>query len=65
MTFNPGDPVRTRHENHTVTGTVWSDGPDNDTYWVIPDHPVPNMTQGCIKASLHTMEAMNDDDPFW
>ena len=39
-TYNAGDRVRVRHQaNLLVDGTVWSYGPDDQTYWVIPDTP--------------------------
>lgn len=45
-----GDRVRVRHRTGLVDGTVWSYGPDDQTYWVIPDQPQPDMIQGCIKG---------------
>lgn len=60
-TFTAGDRVRVRHRaNDVVDGTVWSYGPDDHTYWVIPDQPQPDMIQGCIKASLQLMEEIAD-----
>lgn len=61
-TFNAGDRVRVRHRaDLVVEGIIWSEGPDNQTYWVIPDVPQPDMIQGCIKASLSQMEETADD----
>lgn len=56
-----GDRVRVRHRaDLVVEGIVWSEGPDYQTYWVIPDVPQPDMIQGCIKASLNQMEETAD-----
>lgn len=61
-TYAAGDRVRVRRTaNALVDGTVWSYGPDDQTYWVIPDQPQPDMIQGCIKASLSQMEETADD----
>jgi hypothetical protein len=60
-TYDAGDRVRVRTSVGPVEGAVWSDGPDNQTYWVIPDVPQPDMIQGCIKASLSQMEETADD----
>lgn len=60
--FSAGDRVRVRHRaNLVVAGIIWSPGPDDQTYWVIPDQPQPDMIQGCIKASLRQMEETTDD----
>jgi hypothetical protein len=60
-TFNAGDRVRVRHRPAgLVDGTIWSYGPDDQTYWVIPDQPQPDMIQGCIKASLSQMEPVTE-----
>lgn len=67
-TYAAGDRVRVRHrpegkpwsDARLVAGTVWSYGPDDQTYWVIPDQPQPDMIQGCIKASLQLMEEISD-----
>lgn len=59
--FTAGDRVRVRHTAAgLIDGTVWSYGPDDQTYWVIPDQPQPDMIQGCIKASLQLMEEIAD-----
>lgn len=63
-TPNPIVRVRVRTATGVVDGTVWSPGPDNDSYWVVPDEPQPDMTQGCIKASLHDLEE-NDNATLW
>lgn len=60
-THSPGDRVRVQcAAGRWVDGTVWSYGPVDASYWVIPDEPVPNMIQGCIKAALHLMEPVTD-----
>lgn len=61
-TYNAGDRVRVRRTaSQLVDGTIWSYGPDDQTYWVIPDEPQPDMIQGCIKAALSQMEETADD----
>ena len=60
-TYNAGDRVRVRRTaDRLVDGTVWSYGPDDQTYLVIPDQPQPDMMQGCIEASLSQMEETAD-----
>lgn len=57
---SPNERVRVRTATGTVGGIVWSPGPDNDSCWVIPDEPQPDMIQGCIKASLQQLEETTD-----
>lgn len=54
--FTAGDPVRVMHRGTWVTGIIWSYGPVEASYWVIPDEPQPDMVQGCIQASLQLMD---------
>lgn len=62
--FNPGDRVRCRRVDALLVafdGTVWSYGPKDGTYWVIPDIPQPGMVQGCIEAPLAVMQPIGGD----
>lgn len=59
--YSPGDRVRVRRTaGDLVDGEVWSYGPEDLTYWVIPDQPQADMIQGCIKASLALMEPVTE-----
>lgn len=67
--YNPGDRVRVRwkppaaawSESELVDGLVWSYGPRDASYWVIPDRKVPGMIQGCIDAQLAMIEPMSEE----
>lgn len=54
------DRVRVRSGSRVVDGVIWSLGPELNTFWVVPDDPQPDMTQGCIKASLQQLEETTD-----
>jgi hypothetical protein len=64
VTFTACDTVTVQHRGDRVAGTVWSEGPDPETYWVVPDRPVPDMIQGCIRAPASQMERPQDDALF-
>lgn len=62
--WSPNDRVRVRSGSRLIAGVIWSPGPVLNSFWVVPDEPQPDMTQGCIKASLHDLEE-NDDATLW
>lgn len=57
---SPNERVRVRTAAGWIGGTIWSAGPDNNSYWVIPDEPQPDMTQGCIQAPRQLIEETTD-----
>lgn len=59
--YSPGDRVRLTWRGEQLEGIIWSYGPQDAYYWVIPDRDVPDMVQGCVAAGLLMLEAMADD----
>lgn len=59
--YSPGDRVNLTWQGERVEGTVWSYGPQDASYWVIPDREVPDMVQGCVAAGLMMMEPMTEE----
>jgi hypothetical protein len=59
--YSPGDRITVRLVDGNVEGTVWSYGPHDASYWVIPDRAVPGMIQGCIEVPLQLMEEIAGD----
>lgn len=59
--YSPGDRITVRLVDGPVEGIVWSYGPHDASYWVIPDRAVPGMIQGCIEVPLQLMEEITGD----
>lgn len=59
--YSPGDRITVRLAEGEVEGTIWSYGPHDASYWVIPDVPVPDMVQGCIEAPLQLLHPIQGD----
>jgi hypothetical protein len=57
--YEPNERVRVHTAAGVVTGVIWSCGPTRTSYWVVPDQPQPNMTQGCIQADTAQLETPN------
>lgn len=62
--YEPNERVSVRTKTGVVTGVIWSCGPTPTSYWVIPDQPQPNMTQGCIRATTAQLETP-DAQTLW
>lgn len=59
--YNPGDRVHLTWRGEKVEGIIWSYGPQDASYWVIPDRAVPGMVQGCVPAGLTMIQPITEE----
>lgn len=62
--YSPGERVTLQWLGEELGGSIWSHGPSNDSYWVIPDHAVPDMVQGCVHAGAVHLRPMTEATLF-